>query len=184
MIADMICYPWTVNWKVQGQDIEEFKYFKRWREELAARPAVQRGMAVGADFAEDQSKLSQEEKDRRAKMLYVISARGRCRSCSTVAADPSPVQDHGGFRVMPVAVTKQQPGPVTVKLIARTSWPGSARPSDPTSCGDSSPDRAFSWRKGMVSVIPSPSPLTERQTHGRSGMFLRLLQPVDLFRVP
>lgn len=28
-IADMIAYPWTVNWKVQGQDIEEFKYFKR-----------------------------------------------------------------------------------------------------------------------------------------------------------
>ncbi len=23
-IADMICYPWTVNWKFQGQDIEEF----------------------------------------------------------------------------------------------------------------------------------------------------------------
>ena len=43
----MICYPWTVNWKVQGQDIEEFKYFKRWFEELGARPAVQNGMAVG-----------------------------------------------------------------------------------------------------------------------------------------
>ena len=71
----MICYPWTVNWKAQGQDIEEFKYFKRWHEELAARPALQRGMAVGADFAEDQSKLSQEEKDRRAKMLYNQRAR-------------------------------------------------------------------------------------------------------------
>ena len=23
-IADMICYPWTVNWKAQGQDIERF----------------------------------------------------------------------------------------------------------------------------------------------------------------
>src|SRR5476649_140601 len=66
-IADMICYPWTVNWKAQGQDIEEFKYFKRWFEDMGARPGVQRGMAVGADFAEDQSKLSQEEKDRRAK---------------------------------------------------------------------------------------------------------------------
>ncbi|HEY0423560.1 MAG TPA: glutathione S-transferase N-terminal domain-containing protein, partial [Rhodopila sp.] len=39
-IADMISYPWTVNWKAQGQDIEEFKYVKRWQEELAARPAV------------------------------------------------------------------------------------------------------------------------------------------------
>ena len=40
-IADMICYPWTVNWKAQGQDIEEFKYFKRWFEEIGERPAVQ-----------------------------------------------------------------------------------------------------------------------------------------------
>ncbi len=45
----MISYPWTVNWQAQGQDIEEFTYFKRWLEELGARPAVQRGMAVGAD---------------------------------------------------------------------------------------------------------------------------------------
>src|SRR5271163_1932246 len=44
-IADMICYPWTVNWKGQGQDIEEFKYFKRWFDEVSARPAVQRGLA-------------------------------------------------------------------------------------------------------------------------------------------
>jgi GSH-dependent disulfide-bond oxidoreductase len=74
-IADMICYPWTVNWKAQGQDIEEFKYFKRWHEELAARPAVQRGMAVGADLSEDPSKLSAEEQERRAKIMYNQRAR-------------------------------------------------------------------------------------------------------------
>ncbi len=33
-IADMIAYPWTVNAKAQGQDIDEFKYFKRWFDEL------------------------------------------------------------------------------------------------------------------------------------------------------
>ena len=69
-IADMIAYPWTVGWKNQGQDIEEFKYFKRWAEELAARPAVQRGLAVGSDLSEDPSKVSPEEQARRAKMLY------------------------------------------------------------------------------------------------------------------
>lgn len=74
-IADMICYPWTVNWAGQGQDIEEFKYFKRWFEELGARPAVQRGMAVGASFSEDPSKLPPEEQERRAKMLYNQRAR-------------------------------------------------------------------------------------------------------------
>ena len=50
-IADMICYPWTVNWKSQGQEIEEFPYFKRWFDEIGARPAVQRGLAVGADLS-------------------------------------------------------------------------------------------------------------------------------------
>ena len=74
-IADMISYPWTVNWKAQGQDIEEFKHFKRWFEEMGARPGVQRGMAVGADLSEDQSKLPQEERDRRAKILYNQRAR-------------------------------------------------------------------------------------------------------------
>ena len=74
-IADMICYPWTVNWKAQGQDIEEFKYFKRWSDELGARPGVQRGMAVGANLSEDPSKLTPEEQERRAKMLYNQRAR-------------------------------------------------------------------------------------------------------------
>ena len=74
-IADMICYPWTVNWKAQGQDIEEFKYFKRWFEEIGARPAVQRGMAVGANLSEDASKLPPEEQARRAKIMYNQRAR-------------------------------------------------------------------------------------------------------------
>jgi GSH-dependent disulfide-bond oxidoreductase len=74
-IADMISYPWTVNWKVQGQDIEEFKYVKRWQEELAARPAVQRAMAVGAELSEDASKLPPEEQERRNKIMYNQRAR-------------------------------------------------------------------------------------------------------------
>ena len=74
-IADMISYPWTVNWKGQGQDIEEFKYFKRWFEELSARPAVQRGLAVGADLAVDPATLPPEERERRAKLLYNQRAR-------------------------------------------------------------------------------------------------------------
>jgi GST-like protein len=69
-IADMICYPWTVNWKFQGQDIEEFKHFKRWHEELAARPAVQKGMAVGSDLSTDVSKLPPEEQARIRKLMY------------------------------------------------------------------------------------------------------------------
>jgi GST-like protein len=74
-IADMISYPWTVNWQAQGQDIEEFKHFRRWFEAMGARPGVQRGMAVGADLSEDQSKLPAEERERRAKILYNQRAR-------------------------------------------------------------------------------------------------------------
>jgi GSH-dependent disulfide-bond oxidoreductase len=74
-IADMICYPWAVNWEIQGQDIEEFPYFKRWFTEIGARPAVLRGMAVGADLSEDPSQLPEEERARRAKILYNQRAR-------------------------------------------------------------------------------------------------------------
>jgi GST-like protein len=69
-IADMISYPWTVNWQGQGQDIEEFKYFKRWFEEIGQRPAVQRGMAVGTDLSTDVTKLPAEEQARIRKLLY------------------------------------------------------------------------------------------------------------------
>ncbi|MFI4975669.1 MAG: glutathione S-transferase N-terminal domain-containing protein [Caulobacterales bacterium] len=74
-IADMICYPWTVNWKGQGQDIEDFKYFKRWFEELSERPGVQRGMAVTAGPQEDYANMPPEERERRMKLLYNQRAR-------------------------------------------------------------------------------------------------------------
>ncbi len=74
-IADMASYPWCIGWKLQGQDIEDFKHVKRWMEELAERPAVQRGMAVGADLSIDPSKLSKEEQDRIRKLLYNQRAR-------------------------------------------------------------------------------------------------------------
>jgi GST-like protein len=66
----MISYPWAVGWKTQRQNIEDFKYVKRWFDELSARPGVQRGLAVGADFAEDFSKLPPDELERRKKLLY------------------------------------------------------------------------------------------------------------------
>lgn len=74
-IADMISFPWCAGWQNQGQDINEFKYFKRWYEELEARPAVQRGMAAGSDLSIDFSQLSKEEQLRLRKMLYNQRAR-------------------------------------------------------------------------------------------------------------
>ncbi len=74
-IADMIAYPWTVNWQGQGQDLAEFKYFARWFEEVGNRPAVQRGLAVGADLPGDPAAITPEEQERRAKLLYNQRAR-------------------------------------------------------------------------------------------------------------
>jgi len=74
-IADMISYPWTVNWQFQDQDIEEFPYFKRWFNEVGARPAVQRGLAAGKEFSSDPATLTPEEKERLAKLLFNQRAR-------------------------------------------------------------------------------------------------------------
>jgi GST-like protein len=74
-IADMAAYPWTVNWQAHDLEISEFPYFKRWFDELSARPALQRGLAVGQDYAIDPASLSPEEQARRAKLLYNQRAR-------------------------------------------------------------------------------------------------------------
>lgn len=47
-IADIACYPW-IRPERQGQNIDDFPNLKRWMEAIAARPAVQRGMAILAD---------------------------------------------------------------------------------------------------------------------------------------
>jgi GST-like protein len=74
-IADMISYPWTASWELQGIDMGEFKYFKRWFDEISARPAVQRGMAVVADPGEDPKSITPQEQERRRGLLYNQRAR-------------------------------------------------------------------------------------------------------------
>jgi len=46
-IADMAAYPWMAAHQRQQIDINEFPNVARWLSAIAARPAVQRGMAVG-----------------------------------------------------------------------------------------------------------------------------------------
>ncbi|MCR9104543.1 MAG: glutathione binding-like protein [Gammaproteobacteria bacterium] len=74
-IADMACYPWVVGWEAQGIDIGEFKYFHRWLRELEQRPALQKGMAVGADKSQSYSDMSPEELNRIVALLYNQRAR-------------------------------------------------------------------------------------------------------------
>ena len=82
-IADMIAFPWTVNWQGQDQNIDEFPHFKRWFEELSQRPGVQRGVAVGKDFSSDPATLSPQEAERLAKLLYNQRARPVPKRSST-----------------------------------------------------------------------------------------------------
>jgi GST-like protein len=45
-IADIAAFPWTRSWKNQGIELDDFPNVKRWHEEIAARPAVVRGVEV------------------------------------------------------------------------------------------------------------------------------------------
>jgi GST-like protein len=45
-IADIATYPWIRPHKWQGKNIAEFPNLARWYQELGARPAVQRGLAI------------------------------------------------------------------------------------------------------------------------------------------
>ena len=48
-IADMAVFPWLRSHERQGVDMSAYPNVKRWFEEIAARPAVQRGVQVLAD---------------------------------------------------------------------------------------------------------------------------------------
>jgi len=60
-IADIATYPWVVAaLKAQPEQLDTRPHLKRWIEALAARPAVQKGMAVMAD--QPQKPLTEEER--------------------------------------------------------------------------------------------------------------------------
>jgi GST-like protein len=48
-IADIAVFPWLRSWKNQGIDWADYPHLKGWFDEIAARPAVQRGVEVLAD---------------------------------------------------------------------------------------------------------------------------------------
>jgi len=52
-IADMAAWPWTRFPDRQGVTREDYPNFLRWFEEIAARPAVQRGVQVLADLRKE-----------------------------------------------------------------------------------------------------------------------------------
>ncbi|MBL0418956.1 glutathione S-transferase N-terminal domain-containing protein [Ramlibacter sp. AW1] len=49
-IADIATFPWLRSWQNQGVELAEFPHVKRWFDTIAARPAVERGVAVMAEL--------------------------------------------------------------------------------------------------------------------------------------
>ena len=49
-IADIAIWPWAMGWEQQQQTLEDKPHFARWLADLGARPAFQRGHAVGAEL--------------------------------------------------------------------------------------------------------------------------------------
>ncbi len=54
-IADMACIGWAKGWENQKMDINEFPNVDRWLKTMMARPAVERGLAVGKEFRKPMS---------------------------------------------------------------------------------------------------------------------------------
>lgn len=48
-IADIASVGWSKGWKRQGQDIGQFPHLARWLDQVLARPAVQKGIALAAE---------------------------------------------------------------------------------------------------------------------------------------
>jgi GST-like protein len=71
-IADMACVGWASLWDRQGQDIGQFPHFARWLDTVMARPAVQRGLAVGKAEREKRDIATDKEAQ---KVLFGQKAR-------------------------------------------------------------------------------------------------------------
>ncbi len=63
-IADMAAWPWVFRHDWQEQDLDDFPNVKRWFNHIAARPAVERGAAVGKEWMDFSRQMSDEDKKR------------------------------------------------------------------------------------------------------------------------
>jgi GST-like protein len=63
-IADIATFPWTRQHESQGARINEMPNFKRWFEELSARPAVKTMTAKQSEIKSSRETASDDNKDR------------------------------------------------------------------------------------------------------------------------
>jgi GST-like protein len=69
-IADIICWPWVLIAKPLGQSLDAFPNVARWRATIKERPAVRRGVDLGAEF-----RRAAEPSDEERKFLFGQTAR-------------------------------------------------------------------------------------------------------------
>ncbi|WLS01673.1 glutathione S-transferase N-terminal domain-containing protein [Shinella oryzae] len=72
-IADMACVGWVRSYEKQGQDLNDFPHLKLWFETVMARPAVERGIAVGQEERARQANLAEDKEAQ--KILFGQRAR-------------------------------------------------------------------------------------------------------------
>ncbi len=68
-IADISAWPWTRSGERLGQNMDDFPNIRAWQARIGARPAVQAGVAAGADFGVTTRFLSDEDKLESTRML-------------------------------------------------------------------------------------------------------------------
>ena len=67
-LADIAIWPWAQNWLGQEQTIDDKPHFARWLDAIAARPAVVKGKALGAELRD--RKKSREEELEAQKVMF------------------------------------------------------------------------------------------------------------------
>lgn len=78
-IADMAIYPWATMAGFLGQELDLFPKVKAWLARIGARPAVQKGMAAGAELREPPPERGSEAHRLFAKALFGQTAAGTAR---------------------------------------------------------------------------------------------------------
>jgi GSH-dependent disulfide-bond oxidoreductase len=61
-IADIAIWPWVSRHEWQEQDLNDYVEVKRWFENIGERPAVQKAMDVGKDWADFSLQMSDKDK--------------------------------------------------------------------------------------------------------------------------
>ena len=66
-IADIACVGWVRPWERMGQNISDFPHLERWLNTMNARPAVEKGCALGAEYRASRNLAT--DKDAQAVMF-------------------------------------------------------------------------------------------------------------------